>query len=417
MATPFTWSGSSRNGLPILEDHSRTKLRILQEYIELYIKIVFGSSFRSHGGKITLIDGFAGGGIYKDNEAGSPLVMIEAVRSAEIIVNAGRRIPTKIDAQYWFVEKDPDAFACLDGVLRAKGYASQIGKNIFMRQGCFEDYLSEILTAIKKRHPREGGRAIFFLDQCGYSKVTIPTLAKISRELHGKAEFIINFAVDWLERYAHDGNNFRQAYSNLGLTDVNVDDLLALKDSGACDWQYLVEAKLAPAIVRESGAKFYSPFYIRPASQRNGYWLLHLAPHARARAAMTDVHWANSNGSIHYGNLGLNMLAYKPDINPSAYLTGLSFTEATREATRQTLSNELAKQAHARHQNGVTLKELFESNCNGTIANRSLFEQAVLHAKEAGDVKIVGPGGGKKQSSKLQSDDVIYPERQTLINF
>ncbi len=399
-----------------MEDHSRTKLRILQEYIELYIRIVYGSTFRSHGGKITLIDGFAGGGIYQEDEEGSPLVMMEAVRAAETHLNVGRRIPTKIDAQYWFVEKDPDAFGCLDGVLRAKGYGPQIGQSIFLREGCFEDQLAEILGAIKKRHPREGGRAIFFLDQCGYSKVTIPTLSFISRELHGKAEFIINFAVDWLERYAHDGKSFRQAYSNLGLTEVNVDDLLSLKDSGACDWQYLVEAKLAPAIVRESGAKFYSPFYIRPASQRNGYWLLHLAPHARARAAMTDVHWANSNGSIHYGNLGLNMLAYKPDFDPSAYLNGLSFTEVTREATKQTLSKELARQAHEKHQNGITLKQLFEFNCNGTIANREIFNQAVHYARASGDVKILGPGGGKKYSSTLQSDDVIYPERQILIN-
>ena len=196
MAKPFTWSGSIPNGLPILEDHSQTKLRILQEYIELYIKIVFGSSFRSHGGKITLIDGFAGGGLYQGNHEGSPLVMIEAVRAAETILNANRRIPIKIDAQYWFVEKDPDAFACLVGVLRAKGHGPEMGQSIFTRKGCFEDHLSDILSAIKRRHPRDGGRAIFFLDQCGYSKVTIPTLANISRQLHGKAEFIINFAIN-----------------------------------------------------------------------------------------------------------------------------------------------------------------------------------------------------------------------------
>ena len=164
----FMW-GQWRNGsLPVLADHSRKKLQLLQDYVILYLQIVC----KNVGGKetqpITFVDGFAGGGAYAGGDFGSPITLLRAVQAAEAAINVDRsRKPIRINPTFYFVEREREAFACLEHTLRVSEFAPLIGKSIHLLQGDFAVHADAIVQGIRQRHPRGGGRTIFFLDQCG----------------------------------------------------------------------------------------------------------------------------------------------------------------------------------------------------------------------------------------------------------
>src|SRR5262245_59442878 len=98
----YDWS----SGPAELEPHSLAKHKILREYIERYIPIVMrGGSIPKL--RLTLIDGFAGGGEYVVSgqggvvQKGSPLILINAVDVAKARINAKRDNPVSIDVAFF----------------------------------------------------------------------------------------------------------------------------------------------------------------------------------------------------------------------------------------------------------------------------------------------------------------------------
>jgi three-Cys-motif partner protein len=96
---------------------------------------------------ITLVDGFAGGGVYQSNKPGSPLVMIDAVREANFEINKDRSKRIKIKPDYFFIEEDRKNYESLENTFNKKELG---GKCINVRHGDFNLFLPEILSHIKK---------------------------------------------------------------------------------------------------------------------------------------------------------------------------------------------------------------------------------------------------------------------------
>ncbi len=73
----------------VLEEHSRRKHKILREYVFDYLtvrcKLPQQERFR-----LSIVDGFAGGGRYHCGAAGSPLIFIEELKRAVEAVNTQR---------------------------------------------------------------------------------------------------------------------------------------------------------------------------------------------------------------------------------------------------------------------------------------------------------------------------------------
>ncbi|HEV7927992.1 MAG TPA: three-Cys-motif partner protein TcmP [Verrucomicrobiae bacterium] len=409
----FEWTDWKSGGLPSIEPHSEAKLNVLRSYVEDYICILCADGFGRDTFKITLVDGFAGGGAYLGGKFGSPFVFLQAVAAAEARINVNRQKPLTIDCHYYFVEKNKASFECLRWQLENSTYKHQLGKTIFLHRGSFHEHHAQIVAKTKDRFTRGGSRVIFFLDQCGYTDVDPRMLNSISADLNNKAEFIINFAVTWFTDFISDKTKFRNMLSNLGLdSEISAEKLIRAKETSGCDWRYIIESMIGPAFKKVAGAPFFSPFYIAPIDNHRGYWLLHLAPHIRARSAMLDVHWRNANGHRHFGHLGLNMLTYKPDAERVGYLDGFAFDDLTRDIAKRGLKCDFARVIHDSHADGVLFQDFAAMYCNKTIADEKLIAETIEDLVKDEEVIVLGPKGKPKRSEKVSAKDIVLPCNQ-----
>ncbi len=92
---------------PALDRHSQTKHNIVEDYVRRYVlKLMAQANIPEL--RLSLIDGFCGGGCYQTEEGdiadGSPLLMMRAVREARMFLNQDRRIPRNINVDFIFVD-------------------------------------------------------------------------------------------------------------------------------------------------------------------------------------------------------------------------------------------------------------------------------------------------------------------------
>ncbi len=103
--------------LPLIRPHSAAKHRVIAKYLARYIDTLT-SDPRIPEFKLTLIDGFAGGGLYlneqtKQEHFGSPLLMLKTMRESAALVQGRRSKVFNLDVEYLFVENSPDHHSCL----------------------------------------------------------------------------------------------------------------------------------------------------------------------------------------------------------------------------------------------------------------------------------------------------------------
>jgi three-Cys-motif partner protein len=196
--------------LPLLEDHSRAKHEVLRDYLVNYLRIL-ALSPRSEGVKVTLVDGFAGGGLYQslsgETAGGSPIVLLEALQEARALVAQDRlargvRTPYVIDAQVHCVEAHRGNHAFLTRVLADHPLAHTPNTAIQLHQATFANAFPAILAGIRQRQQR-GGRSVFVLDQYGWSQVDLGLVQAIFAALPS-AEVFLTWMVDNLINFLSD---------------------------------------------------------------------------------------------------------------------------------------------------------------------------------------------------------------------
>ena len=408
---------------PEIGPHSLAKHRILREYVQEYIHVL---TARPGGDvlRITLVDGFAGGGEYADprqkNVAcpGSPLILMDAVRAAEAAVNVSRRKPIKVDARYVFVEQDHAVAEYLGDVLRKRGDHPREDGVVRLLQGTFDSHLDKIIESIQSRG--RARRAIFVLDQYGYTDVPASTLARIFKELPN-AEVFLTLAVGWMTAYLTD---CQAAGERLGLSPEMVSQVLAAGEAlnaGEAVRQPVmlaIQRLLHDGLTAEAGSRFYTPFFIVSRESNRPYWLLHMANNWRAHDVVKTLHWGVENHFQHYGAAGLTMLGYDPqaDVEYTDQL-GFQFDNAARARTLAALMTDLPPRIASR--SGVlTFDRLHQDVCNETPATRDLLAEAVRRLCMEGElVKRGGEGERRAPSTAPHAKDILSIARQGALRF
>ncbi len=187
----FVWVPGSPP--PPIEDHSLAKLAVLRSYVSAYIDRLCQGSRRDVF-KLDLVDGFSGGGLFLDGGievSGTPLIMLEEAQSAFTRLNATRVKPLRFDLKFHFVDIASEHIQYLRRVLSERDFLNA-EHDIKLYSQAFGQAVGPIISDIKRRQPR-AGRALFLLDQKGFSQVDVDLVRRIFTEL-ANAEVILTFA-------------------------------------------------------------------------------------------------------------------------------------------------------------------------------------------------------------------------------
>ena len=416
---PYNW----KDGPDLIQPHSIAKHRILQSYLAAYFQTLV-SSPNQDVLRLTLVDGFAGGGTYIHGDTralvkGSPFIFLDATREAEFLINKDRRKLVDLEVDYFFVEADRHAHSHLDKVLRDEGYGDRIGNNIQLRHAKFQDEANSIIDFIKRKSPRNG-RSIFALDQYGYKEVPTDLIQKIFFQLPS-AEIILTFGVDSFLNYASDGKLTQSLLDGMGIPDVLQGRTIKEIKNSEKDWRLFIQSTLYRTLVARYGAKHYTPFFIRSNKGHGDYWLIHLSQHHRARDVMTEVHWDNSNYFIHYGGAGLDMcqmVGYDPDrdaVYKGQSTLGFEFDDVARKASIAALNEHIPRRVYANNE-GISFGELFATTCNDSPASAHIYRESIGELLKHKAVEVVSVDGVKRRSAQQikSSDQIMSPSQSQL---
>ena len=147
-----------------IQQHSVAKHRILQSYLAAYFRTLVSSPNQDLL-RLTLVDGFAGGGLYVHNDTrelvkGSPFIFLNATREAEYLINKDRQKPVRLDVDYFFVEADKHAHTHLDKVLRDDGTVTRSATPFICDMQSFKIRQTASLISSNARAQRTGVQSL-----------------------------------------------------------------------------------------------------------------------------------------------------------------------------------------------------------------------------------------------------------------
>jgi len=408
MSNQFIWPVDDEP--PIIESHTDAKLRVLEEYLRLYFEVVCALP-KIDTLRIALVDSFAGGGMFRRDGAlrhGSPLVFIDAVRQAEARVNANRRKPLKIEAKFFFVDRDQNTINYLRSTIGAANIEKSIRDNIIIEQGISSYVLPAIVGKIKAW--TRTGRSIFFLDQCGYTGVSAQDIKLIYRSLP-KSEIIATYNFGAIYDYMNDKAGFLTAMTPL---DISPDQIrLLLKERGPQTGRYLAGRMLGPFLKKSIGSKFMSRFFLRSEKPGRDMWLVHYSKHPRSRLVMNKAHWLVKNASITQGDAGLDMLGFRPNWEDQIALD-FGFSQSDEGRIHNALIADLPVWLDQFDSNeALRVDELLALSADNAAATQEQYYAALSKLETEREIEMLTPSGSRKRgSAQIRSDHRIVLSRQ-----
>jgi three-Cys-motif partner protein len=402
---------------PEIEAHSLAKHDLLYDYVREYV-LATTRNPRMDRLRLTIVDGFAGGNIYrhwKNGEAvfGSPNVLMRAIIDAETEVRQSKLKDFTVDCSFVFIEKDEYAFSLLKETVKASPYYPRLIDRIDFRHGRFEDQCEQLIQKTKLRG--RSGRSIFVLDQCGWSRVSLESVSRVLNSL-AKAEVFMTFAPDSLINYLRKDEKGSHFIKQLGLVlPVSLDDTPGSIHTSRRAVQYAFYEHVRPL------AKFLSPFFIRSEESNRDLWLLHFSKNYKARDVMVQQHVKHHNSSMHYGTSGCQFLGYEPGndarINRQLLLNGYNFDEAARGKSIEALCEDIPPKLASAYQEGIDVRGLYSAICNEVPVTVGLLEEVLRILLSEKDIKVSDPTGSTKRRSGIELNDIIKPHRQTRLFF
>jgi three-Cys-motif partner protein len=410
------------NPPPLLKRHSEVKHALLRNYLVDYF-LTLVSLPQQDKIQLTIVDGFSGGGLYRSETGqdvpGSPLVILEAIREAEVRVNVRqeRRKPIQIDVELICIDDCAYALEYLRHVLEERGYGAGVAEGrIKLVKGKFADHCAAALQRARDRSPRSG-RALFVLDQYGYSAVPMDCLRDIFAKLKS-AEVILTFYIDSLISYLNEKNLADFELSTGISSSVRAADLDEIKQSP--HWRVQLQSSLYQSLTSQCSAQFYTPFFIRPERGHGDFWLLHLSQHWKARDVMANTHWQHHNHFAHYGKAGFHMFStgYIGKFDDEHRLQkGFDFSEVAATVSKETMMKQIPAMLFEGAE-GMTFEQFFLQLINTTPATRSMVEATLLELHQSGEILVLDEAGdASKARVKLKSDNVLRLPTQRTFSF
>ncbi|MEF9384905.1 three-Cys-motif partner protein TcmP [Ralstonia solanacearum species complex bacterium KE056] len=416
----YTWVWGSPP--PLLKRHSEVKHALLRNYLVDYF-LTLVSLPQQDKIQLTVVDGFCGGGLYLNEDGqevpGSPLVILEAIREAEILVNVRqeRRKPILIDVELICIDASEQSLDYLERLLGERGYGAALANgNVRIVKGEFADHCGAAIQRCRDRSPRSG-RALFVLDQYGYSDVPMHCLRDIFAKLK-HAEVILTFYIDALIKYLNERNLAAFEKATGISASVRASEIDEIKQSPR--WRVHLQSSLYRDLTDQCSAQFYTPFFVRPERGHGDFWLLHLSQHWKARDVMASTHWQHHNHFAHYGDAGFHMFStgYISKIDDEHKLqAGFDFSEVAAAVSKETMIEQIPAMLFDGAE-GMTFEQFFLRLINTTPATRDMVEATLLELHQGGEIVVVDESGDPSRARvSLKNNHVLRLPPQRSFSF
>ena len=336
--------------------------------------------------------------------------MLEEVAKAEKRVNEQRKKPVRFDCKYYFVDKNQAHTDHLRKVLDEHEYRVT-GGDISVYTNRFENVSDGIISEIARRQPFSG-RAIFLLDQTGYSQVDFDLVARVFRELRD-AEVILTFAEDVFTRFLDTPQVRSAAKRALNYTDPQIDELIGWRDGDG--GRAVVQRTLLNHTLHCTKATFFTPFFIRPAQSRRALWFLHLSRHPTARDVMVQQHWRSRNTFVHFGKGSFGICGWD-GLRHEETLPLFSFDEVDGQRMRDQLQRPLLEEIHKLTAKGsVSMERLRYAVANDTAARFDDMDEIVRGFAGAKQIEITTRDGKPRPRARNLSPSDLIARPASLI--
>lgn len=385
-----------------LDDHTKRKLKVLKKYFRAYLLERCKNPI-ARGFRLAVIDGFSGGGYYKNGSPGSPIIFARTLLDTVREINDHRTsvgMPTvTVCCLMMLNDEDQDVIKLLQEniapiIVESQEEAFNVKLEIRFSHEKFENHVDHFIDVIKKNRYKN---VIYNLDQYGYSAVDHSTIAKLIQS-SGSVEIFLTYLIEPLISYLskNDTKLFNSQLRHLGLTTDSFD--IHNGQINKEEWMGIIESTIFYHF--RTCAPYMSPFSIHnPDGWR--YWLMHFSKVPRARQVYNNVLHDNSSSQAHFGLAGLNMLSYNPgDKRALKYL----FDEEAREESREQLKEDVARTVRDGG-NMIGVDDFYSEIYNETPAHSDDIHTAIM---ENPDLEIITPSGSpRRKVSGISLQDTI----------
>ncbi|MGV0878657.1 three-Cys-motif partner protein TcmP [Martelella sp. FLE1502] len=392
-----------------LKEHTSRKLKVLKEYFEQYLKVRCRIP-QQYRFKLAIVDGFAGGGRYKNGEPGSPIVFVETLvqLSNEINIQRSEQGMAPLEFACLLILNDADTGTVsllqenMSPVLAA---AKEGAPHLVIRVRYLNKRFEEAYPEIKAELTNERIKNVLFnLDQCGDAMVGMPTLHDIMKTFHPTGEIFLTFMIKSLLAFLHRSNPIaleaRLQHLNIKAADLAPLDGLLSKN----EWLGTAEKIVFDAF--QGCAPFVSTFSLNnPDGWR--YWLIHFSNVPRARQVYNDILHANASHQAHFGRSGLvlNMFAFDPDRENSLYF----FEGPDRKRATNELADDIPRLVEV-YGDAMEMGQFYQSAYNLTPAHSEDIKRAMFINP---DLEVLTPTGNvRRKSHKIEIGDTLRIKNQ-----
>lgn len=408
-----TWSADG-SYLPEIEPHTKAKHQILEDYIERYIVTLCGNN-RGQRKTVTFVDGFCGGGMYRDPEnshalwEGSPIRMIKRVHHALEIVKREKSKPDYyLDAKFIFIDWNQEHLDCLKNQIENAGLGHYLRdeKKCEFIKGKFESLKDRCITQVKQRK----GSSFFFLDPFGWTDVSMATIRSI---IHlGNSEILYTYMIEFISRFLSEKDKkLKDAYKNI-LEAEGYYQFANLYASDTNAKQTYLKDETYKLFRNQGDVRCVYSFAVLPNKTSPKYYLIHLASKPPAQREIKYTLWEHNTLDLVYQfEYGIYGLGFR---SPDYYEQNLSIIniadENKRKCRENLIVNDLMPLIYSRP-DGITFEELHNETMQKNPATWDDYEECIHQQRSELEFEVFRDGKITR-AKKLKPGDVIMKSKQ-----
>ena len=412
MAKNKTFWVSNGSHLPDVEPHTKAKHKLVEEYIQNWIVTLCGNS-RSMSKKVTIVDVFCGGGMYRDPEnrewwAGSPIRIIRAVEKGLERVKREKSKPNyDLQANYIFIDSNKEHLESLKIHMRGVGLEEYVNNsnNCKFIHGEFNNYLDRILAEVRESK----GSSFFLLDPFGYTDVSMKNIRDIIEV--GKSEIMYTFMIESIRRFLTERDkDLKRAFQYV----LEADGYYEFKDSyqDTPDQQEYLKNETLNLFREKTKANFIYGFSLLHNQSMVKYYLIHLASSVVAQRVMKLAMWSNNNLDYlcqHHDKVyGMGHKSLNHFQNPLIF----DIKETNTQACIEMLGEDIMPLIDGSE--GIQFKDIELQTIQKNPATIEHYAKFVDQQREAKEIEVIRDGK-ITTSKKLKPTDIVLKPKYKQI--